>query len=331
MTRFLPFPGGPARLPIVAFALSASSFFGGVLVVPFAPALASAQRVTVRRAPDAPEVRRDLERVWVSALPRARSLLSSMNGAVMGIELTTGSLADTLGLDVSSVTPDGPADKAGVVAGSRLQAINGVSLLISADDARDPMTADAGYRLLQRVLRDVDVGDSVTVQLLTNGRVENKRVATTDAASLRGHAVPAMRSFAAVAGRASLGLSVGSAGNARDTLGVFITRVTGGGPADLAGVMEGDRIASINGVDVRVPPEDVADPAAARARVSRFERELRDVEVDDVVLLRVYRDGRYRDVSATAVARSEVNDGVFFEWPARIEMELDRARRAPRP
>ena len=40
-------------------------------------------------------------------------------------------------------------------------------------------------------------------------------------------------------------------GSSRDTLGVFVMSVEDGGPAAKAGIEEGTRIASINGVDVR--------------------------------------------------------------------------------
>jgi len=44
-----------------------------------------------------------------------------------------------------------------------------------------------------------------------------------------------------------LGLSTGASTSARDTLGVLVSSVAPNGPAERAGIQEGDRIASVNG------------------------------------------------------------------------------------
>ena len=46
-----------------------------------------------------------------------------------------------------------------------------------------------------------------------------------------------------------LGVSTSTAGE-RDTLGLFVSAVTPGGPAEKAGIEEGHRIAAINGVSL---------------------------------------------------------------------------------
>src|SRR5881394_200989 len=58
--------------------------------------------------------------------------------------------------------------------------------------------------------------------------------------------------------RAVIGISTGS-GSARDTLGVLVSSVTAGGPADKSGVEEGSRIASVNGVNLKLAAVDVGD------------------------------------------------------------------------
>ena len=78
--------------------------------------------------------------------------------------------------------------------------------------------------------------------------------------------------------RAALGLYLSVTGNKRDTSGVFVQRVSDGGPADKAGIAEGDRIASINGVDVRVPREDAGDWSVGSSRIDRLEREVRKLK-----------------------------------------------------
>ena len=66
---------------------------------------------------------------------------------------------------------------------------------------------------------------------------------------------------------AAVGVYLSSTGNARDTVGVFVQSVVAGGPAEKAGLVEGDRIASINGVDVREPRGDVGDCNVASSRI----------------------------------------------------------------
>src|SRR5215467_4114922 len=56
--------------------------------------------------------------------------------------------------------------------------------------------------------------------------------------------------------RAVLGISLAGSTSARDTLGLLVSSVTAKGPADRAGIEEGDRIASINGVSLKVAAED---------------------------------------------------------------------------
>ena len=51
--------------------------------------------------------------------------------------------------------------------------------------------------------------------------------------------------------RAALGINTSSTGTLRDTLGLLVSSVMRGGPAEKAGLEEGNRIASINGVNLR--------------------------------------------------------------------------------
>src|SRR6476620_2124235 len=57
--------------------------------------------------------------------------------------------------------------------------------------------------------------------------------------------------------RAALGLQLSPTGTARDTLGVFVSSVTPKGPAENAGIIEGDRIVSITGADLRAATGDI--------------------------------------------------------------------------
>lgn len=116
----------------------------------------------------------------------------------------------------------------------------------------------------------------------------------------------------ALAKRAVLGVSLSPTGTKRDTLGVFISRVTPKGPAENAGVVEGDRIMSINGIDLRVNAADAEDDYAAELPQRRLTREIAKLAPGNVVNLRVYSGGRVRDVAVTLGKASDFRElGAF--------------------
>ena len=124
----------------------------------------------------------------------------------------------------------------------------------------------------------------------------------------------AMRRFSyrmdsVMANRAALGLEVRTTGSKRDTLGVFVEAVTPKGPAENAGIVEGDRIATINGVDLRTAAADLDDEDyfGGAPGPRRLSREVQKLTPGSRVTLRVYSGGRFRDVQVTAGKASELN------------------------
>jgi hypothetical protein len=135
--------------------------------------------------------------------------------------------------------------------------------------------------------------------------------------------------------RAALGLQLSSTGSLRDTIGVFIARVTPKGPAETAGVVEGERIVSINGVDLRLNSADAGDSYASGLATRRLTREVQKLAPGARVNLRVWSGGRVRDVQVTAGSAYDLRErggllGFFgdgtpgaFTWgdgPTRIQM-----------
>jgi len=110
----------------------------------------------------------------------------------------------------------------------------------------------------------------------------------------------------AMAKRAALGLELRTTGTRRDTLGVFVEAVTPKGPAESAGIIEGDRIASINGVDLRTQAGDTEDSYANGLAAHRLGREVQKLTPGSRVNLRIYSGGRFRDVQVTAGKASDV-------------------------
>jgi hypothetical protein len=115
-----------------------------------------------------------------------------------------------------------------------------------------------------------------------------------------------MRMDSAMAKRAALGIELRSTGTPRDTLGVFVEGVTSKGPAEIAGIVEGDRIAAINGVDLRTPAADIDDFYSNGLAAHRLTREVQKLTPGSRVTLRVYSGGRFRDLQVVAGKATDV-------------------------
>src|SRR5215831_15912489 len=168
--------------------------------------------------------------------------------AAIGISTSSGGMRDTLGLLVSSVTAGGPADKAGIEEGNRLVSINGVSLRLAAADAKEGDMDGIVNRRLIRELEKVKAGAEVDLRVWAGGQTKAVKVKTVAMEDLPSRMRTARREYE---DRPALGLSLSATGSRRDTLGMLVVRVTTDGPAEKAGIVEGDRVAAINGVSLR--------------------------------------------------------------------------------
>jgi hypothetical protein len=106
--------------------------------------------------------------------------------------------------------------------------------------------------------------------------------------------------------RAALGVQVSGTGSPRDTIGLFVSSVTSKGPAENAGIVEGDRLVSINGVDLRVPKDDIEDGYANGLPSRRLQREVAKLTPGARANLRVWSGGRVRDVQVTVGRASDL-------------------------
>ncbi len=285
------------RLPALLLTASAGLIFGGALA-----AQAVDRNVIIRRGAGGNdfEVRvddgeRDSTRAWLG--------LVTGGGA---------SKRDTLGLVIRDVAAGSPAEKAGLEEGQRLAAINGVSLRASVADAEDPETSSLLYRRLVRELRKAKAGDEVELQVYADGRTKSVKVKTASPPE-----PPARRSMREWReermARPSLGVALGGTPSKRDAEGIFVSGVTENGPADKAGIIEGERLQAINGQDLRIAKEDAGDGAAASAKVQRLRKALDKVKAGDEVELKVWSAGRVRTVKVKTAKASELaKDERFF-------------------
>lgn len=232
--------------------------------------------------------------------------------AVVGITLGE---ATARGIRVDEVAEGGPAAQAGIRAGDHLTAVGDASLRLDPADADDPVLRTTSERRLRRALARLEAGNELTLRVASGDAERTVRLRTVRADALeparddaRGGATME-RLFGTLgrdADRATIGLTLGSTGSTRDTLGAFVLSVAEDGPAERAGIHEGARIAMIDDVDLRVPAADVEDAAIASRRASRLEERLARVTAGDEVTLRVWDDGRYRDVRVRTAKASEV-------------------------
>lgn len=266
--------------------------------------------------------------VRILRVPGANAVFETMDPdrPMIGITTASGSeRADTLGLRIESVRRGSPAEKAGLKAGDRLQAANGTSLRADRADAGEEDYGGVLTRRLQRVVQATKPGESVTFRVLDGTTTREVRVTPVKASELpaeeTGERQPRLLMRAQDEERAVLGLTVTATGSVRDTLGVFVQSVVKGGPAERAGIYEGDRIAAVGGVSLRVPSEDAEDDAVGTGRADRLAREVAKLKAGDAVELTVVSAGRSRTVRVTTVAARALP---ARSWEFRIPDGLDR-------
>jgi S1-C subfamily serine protease len=152
----------------------------------------------------------------------------------VGLKETRGG-AGSQGVRIAHVTPDGPADKAGLKAGDLITSIDGKTFA----DAGNTSAADQ----LVQFMNGVKPGESLTVQYLRGGK---QAAVTVVAGKMNNEDIKIdMRDFmhGPVLG---INIDTGASGN-----GVMLAGVTPGGPAEKAGLRTGDVLTSINGTALK--------------------------------------------------------------------------------
>ena len=235
--------------------------------------------------------------------------------AALGIGTqATGTLRDTLGLMITSITRGSPAERAGLEEGNRLAAINGVSLRVNAADVEDGEMSSALTRRLTRELAKSKPGDEVELKVYREGRTQTVKIKTADSDVLFARTEAGRVTKTDLENRAALGFSLGNTGGRRDTLGVLVMSVSDSTPAARAGIEEGNRIAAINGVNLRVAREDAGDRWLGSTKAQRLQREIRALKPGDNVTLKVYSNGQFRDVTLKAARAGDLprSSGMMF-------------------
>lgn len=258
-------------------------------------AVASSAVTTSAAAQD----RSAIERTRIAA-PRAYSYSfdEPAHRAALGVVTTaTGTARDTLGLMITSITRGSPAENAGLEEGNRIAAINGVSLKVNAADVEDGEMSGALVRRLVRELSKSKPGDEVELKVYRDGRTQTVRMKTADSDDLFPRHENVRVAQADRDNRPALGFSLGNTGGKRDTLGVLVMSVSDSSPASRGGIEEGNRIAAINGVNLRVAREDAGDRSLGSTKAQRLQREISQLKPGENATLKVYANGQFRDVT----------------------------------
>ena len=241
---------------------------------------------------------------------------SEEHRAALGVGVSsTGSLRDTLGLMITSVTRGGPAERAGLQEGNRIASVNGVSLRADRADIEDVELSGALTHRLTRELSKRKPGDEVELSVYRDGRTTSMKVRTADSDSIFQRRGVVRASHGEMNDRPALGFGIGNTGSSRDTLGVFVMSVADSTPAARAGLEEGNRIAAINGVNLRVAASDAGDGYLGNAKAQRLRREITQLKVGEDVTLRVYANGQFRDVHMKVARAGDLprrNRGMMF-------------------
>jgi len=180
---------------------------------------------------------------------------------------TTGNGHDQNGALVASVSPDSPADHAGVQAGDVVQSIDGQSVKSPRDLAVDVAGIKPGNKVALDVVRD-GKAQSLTVAVAA---MPDTRTAARDEASGDNVKVGLQLAPLSPQVRGQLDLP-------KSVQGAVVAGVQSGSPAETAGIREGDVIVGVGNKKVSDPEEAVGAIRSA-------------VKGDKAVALRVMRDG----------------------------------------
>ena len=258
--------------------------------------------------------------------PRPQISLNGMtiaSGGLLGITLRTSSgPADTLGILVESVQDDLPAAKAGITEGARIASIDGIDLRLEPRDIGDAAAERLPESRLRRAIAAKGPGGSVALEIRQDGRTQTRRVTLAES--------PFARIFTTAnqPARRVLGVGFAQRGTLRDTAGLLITSLTDGGAAEKAGLMEGDRVVSVDGIDLRVPAADAGSPEGVEARISRLRRALDAARDSQPVRLEVLSEGRRRTLSVTPKQESawgwSISPGQIQGFTSDMRASLNR-------
>ena len=216
------------------------------------------------------------------------------------------------GILIASITPDSPADEAGLRGSDKQfeylgsQVLIGGDIITAIDDEPTPnfealvsylaKATEPGQKVELTILRD---GNTQTVDLTLGVRPGETTVQTPSSAFSSGQA------YLGITGGSLVEYFAGEMGLEKDQQGVLVVEVEAGSPADDAGIRGSEETIEYNGQEMKIGGDVIT--AIDNTRVDGIQAlrlELSKYEPGDVVTLSVIRDGKQIKVEVTLGERS---------------------------
>jgi S1-C subfamily serine protease len=215
-------------------------------------------------------------------------------------------LKEARGFLVTDVTANSPADKSGIKGGYKISSINGRQIPLGGDVilAVDNKTIRKIDDILTYLEREKKVGDAIDLTIFRDGKQQEinltlaaRPVSDQQALQQQGQEQ-----------RPSLGISgtnitpeIARAMNLTQVRqGLLVVDIIAKGPADKAGLRGGDKVANINGTEIRLGGDIIIKIDNQTVRnINELISYLKTKDVGDVVHLQVLRDGKVKNIAIT--------------------------------
>jgi serine protease Do len=215
-------------------------------------------------------------------------------------------LKEARGFLVTDVTANSPADKSGIKGGYKISSINGRQIPLGGDVilAVDNKTIRKIDDILTYLEREKKVGDAVDLTIFRDGKQQEINL------TLAARPVSEQQALQQLGQeqRPSLGISgtnitpeIARAMNLTQVRqGLLVLDIIAKGPADKAGLRGGDKVANINGTEIRLGGDIIIKIDNQTVRnMNDLTSYLKTKDVGDVAHLQVLRDGKVKNIAIT--------------------------------
>lgn len=216
------------------------------------------------------------------------------------------------GILIATITPDSPADEAGLRGSDKQfeymgsQVLIGGDIITAIDEEETPnfealvsylaKATEPGQKVELTILRD---GNTQTVDLTLGVRPGNTTVQTPSSAFSSGQA------YLGITGGSLVEYFAGEMGLEKDQQGVLVVEVEAGSPADNAGIRGSEETIEYNGQEMKIGGDVITAIDNTRVDgIQALRMELTKYEPGDVVTLTILRDGNELKVEVTLGERS---------------------------
>jgi serine protease Do len=228
-----------------------------------------------------------------------------ISGITLSPEVSNAShLNDTKGILVVDITADSPADKAGIRGGDVLTSVDGQDIRLGGDviTAIDNQSVRAMEDLLSYLEEQKAVGDNIELTVIRDGTTEHIDLKLSARPSQRTEDIsqpnqgPEQRQERPALGINGINMTpeLAERMNLTQSQKGFLTEdIISGGPADLAGIRGGYKVANINGSDINLGGDIVVGiDENAVSSIQDIESYLDSKKVGDTVQIQVIREGQ---------------------------------------